>query len=246
MSKNLIVSETTVALSIDTSTDYLSVAVGSGLTILGKRHFAAARDHMARLLPTIDGLLTETGLSMKDIEVVVVGTGPGSFTGLRIGVATARGLAHALGNYIIGIPSMDAIAYGIRSDGRYGSEAVVCPVVDAKRQEVYANFYRNGEKDGVFQVIDSTDLVAVLSRVDKEIILAGDGLDAYASLIKSSLGKKITVTAKDKWYPKAEDLIRLAVKKKAILEVSKIEPIYVRLSQAEENLKRRKRLQKYK
>jgi len=242
--KKIIIDETSKILALDTSSNYLSIALSKGDKILNNVHLEAPRDHLAKLLPMIDELLNAAAVNLLEIDVILVGTGPGSFTGLRIGVATAEGLAQSLNKNIIGISSLDAIARGIERDQEHKYEGIVCTVVDAKRKEIYAKIFKQGESDSVPQVLDPVDLGNILKRYEERVVLAGDGLLLYGDLFKESLGERAVFARKELWYPKATLLVGLSLKKRATLAYRNVRPIYIRKSEAEERLKRLNRSQK--
>lgn len=130
----------TVVLAIDTATPAVTAGVvrrgPSGVEVLGERVTVDPRAHAEQLTPNVLGALADAGLSMADLEAVVVGCGPGPFTGLRVGMATAAAYGHALGLPVFGVCSLDAI--GVDTEGD------VLVVTDARRREVYWARYRDG------------------------------------------------------------------------------------------------------
>lgn len=130
----------TVVLAIDTATPAVTAGVvrrgPSGVEVLGERVTVDPRAHAEQLTPNVLGALTDAGLSMADLEAVVVGCGPGPFTGLRVGMATAAAYGHALGLPVFGVCSLDAIGVDTTGD--------VLVVTDARRREVYWARYRDG------------------------------------------------------------------------------------------------------
>ncbi len=134
-----------------------------------------------RVLEAVHGLLAAAGRSAGDIDGVVVGVGPGGFTGLRIGIATALGLGQALGVPVTGASSLEALALGIGEAAPPG--AVVAPVLDARRRELFAAAYRTGPDGGLEELVPPSalapaDLAEILSGLGGEVWLGGEGLDA--------------------------------------------------------------------
>lgn len=229
-----------VILAFDTTTDYLSLALGRRCKTAASRHFSAYRDHMKKLMPAVDEVLKEAGKTLAAVDALAVGIGPGSFTGARIGVATAQGLAHGSGKPLIGISSLDILAAAVTKP-----EALTCPIVDAKRGEVYTAFYRNGKRLTDYLVLYPDDLALFLKDQPGEIIAFGDGLVLHGSTLKKKLGKRFKVGSEEKWFPNAENLIGLAADRltaSAPPAYYEVLPIYIRLSDAEEALKRQKQL----
>lgn len=129
-------------LAIETATDVCGVAVVQNQIVIALRERAEKYVHSEKLLPMIDEALRDASISPKHIDAVAVSIGPGSFTGLRIGLSTAKGLALSLGKPVIAVPTLDALAYTFfRAKGK-ASASVVCPMIDAKRDEAFFCFYR--------------------------------------------------------------------------------------------------------
>src|SRR5258708_38906452 len=144
-------------LGIETGGRVISLGVVNGGQL--KASFARQLEsHCAGLPPAIDRVLEAAGLKLRDLVGVAVGIGPGSFTGLRVGLSYAKGLARALGIELVGVPSLDAIALGERLKPRPG--ATVCPVIDARRGEVYGALYRFSA-DALQKVVDEFVVAAV-------------------------------------------------------------------------------------
>lgn len=144
--------------------------------------------HSQTLLPMMDEMTKRIGLDLKTVDAIAVSGGPGSFTGLRIGSATAKGLAFALDKPIVNVPTLDAMAFGCT-----GFEGVVCPMMDARRNQVFAGFYHTGlrkEDFAVRQPAFADDIDAVLEQAAKfggKIAFVGDG----ASLHEEKIRRKI-------------------------------------------------------
>jgi tRNA threonylcarbamoyladenosine biosynthesis protein TsaB len=231
-------------LAIETSSPLLSVALGDSDRIIEESNMLMPRETMSEILPAIDDLLKRAGLAKDDIEVIIVGIGPGSYTGLRIGVVTAKSLAQTLGVPIIGIPSMDAIAYrNARKD------VLVCPIVDAKRHEVYTAMYcmdaQRLKRLEEFKVISALELAGSL-RIEEfdKVLLTGDGVGVYGEEMAKLVENYADFASDEMWWPRAADLISVAfcrIKDKQFDDIDRLSPIYVRKSQAEEMWEERHR-----
>ena len=204
-------------LAIDTSTDYLSLAVTDGGKVIARFHRKIGRNHSSLLIPMIDTLLKKARLKLKDIAGFAISIGPGSFTGLRIGVATVKGLSLATGKPIVAVPTLDAVA---RNAGRF--KGAICPVLDARKNKLYACIYESDGKTvkrrSKYLLIPAPDLLEKIKRYDK-IFFLGDG----ATL----LGKK---AGKADWYPRAEIVARLGLedfKKRKFVKAEDLEPLYI-------------------
>ena len=169
-------------LAIDTATAQVSVAFGDQGAVLGEVRLAGGRRHAEQLAPAIDYLRRELDIELGHLAAIAVGTGPGLFTGLRVGVTTAKVMAQALRIPVVGIPSLDLVAYPLRH-----SDRMIIAVLDARRREVFAARYRP-VPGGVQRVSDyavhaPAELVADLSAgPDLEphgLLLAGDGVARF-------------------------------------------------------------------
>ncbi len=171
-----------LVLALDTSTAQVSVAIGEAGAVLGAVQLTGGRRHAEQLAPAIDFLRRELGVGFEQLSVIAVGTGPGLFTGLRVGVTTAKVMAQALRVPVVGIPSLDLVAYPLRYSGRQ-----IVAVLDARRREVFAARYRP-VPGGVQRVSDYevhapgelvADLAAEPSTERHGLLLAGDGIDRF-------------------------------------------------------------------
>ncbi len=226
-------------LAFDTSTDWLTIAIGEPGEIIAEMNEPAPRAHLNRLMPGIDSIIKLAKIKPRDIEQIAVGIGPGSFTGTRIAVSTAQGLAHALGCPLVGISTLDILAM------RQGSMSeVVYAVLDARRREIYtAGYEKHGHRFTDYMVLHPEELAERLSEADKPVILTGDGLTRYSDIFRAALGASLTLAKPLLWTPVASVLIGLArekIDKDQIEPYFKVLPIYIRLSDAEETAKREK------
>ena len=205
-------------LAIDTSTDYLTLAAMDGEKTLGRFHRKADRNHSSLLIPMIDQLLKKSKLRLKDIDIFCVGIGPGSFTGLRIGVVTVKGMGYSLNKPVIAVPSLDAIARNVKNFC-----GIICPVLDAKKSKVYACFYRSDKnafkRVSEYLLLPVKDLMREADRYEKVIFL-GDGVGL--------IGKE--QNANIDWHPKADIIgmigLELAAKKR-FTTPQDLEPLYL-------------------
>ena len=172
-------------IAIEASSLVASAAILDGDTITAEYTVNHKKTHSQTLLPMLDEIVRMTETDLRTVDAVAVSGGPGSFTGLRIGAATAKGLGLALDIPLVHVPTLDATAYNI-----YGSGCLVCPVMDARRSQVYNGLYRF---DGEFTVVqaaralDMNELIGELDRRGEEVIFLGDGVPVYRQLIEETL-----------------------------------------------------------
>lgn len=205
-------------LALDTSTTHLSLAIMDGEKVLAAFHEKVDRNHSSLLVPMIDKVLKKARVKIGDIGGFCIGVGPGSFTGLRIGVATVKGLAYSSRKPVVTVPTFDAVAMNAA-----GFEGVICVVLDARKNKVYAALYKSDRKGikkiSKYLLLPASDLLHLLEKYDK-LYLLGDGV--------SLLGGSKAGT--DNWYPRAEILGKLAVgsfRKKKFVTPEKLEPMYL-------------------
>ncbi len=236
-----------IVLALDTSTDMLACAVARVAT--GSVELLASGDHLCRrkanveLVGTCKDVLASAGLSMGDVDAVLVGRGPGSFTGVRIGIATAKGLACGLGRALYGTSALDAMAWSAWKSGVRGTLAVAG---DAMRGEVYPGIYQLDEagahRSFAAETVAKADACVAewLARADRdELTLTGNGLVKYRKRFEDAGFSAEQFVPEDAWYPTGEGLLR-AASEAAVFDAQSgdpalILPIYTRLSDAEEN-----------
>ncbi len=138
--------------------------------------------HSQTLMPMIEHIKNITELDMSDIDYIACACGPGSFTGLRIGAATAKGLAHGLGIKIIPIPTLDGLAYNM-----YGSDKLVVPIMDARRNQVYTSIYscaEGFERVAEYMACDIRELLSYVASLDESAVFLGDGVPVFREEIE--------------------------------------------------------------
>jgi tRNA threonylcarbamoyl adenosine modification protein YeaZ len=162
-----------IILAIDTSTDYLSLAIFKDGRVIVKSHKKADRRHSILLVPTIDKLVKKARLNISKIDCFAVSAGPGSFTGLRIGVTVVKGLAYALTKKIVSVPTLDVIAQNAKS-----FKGIICPVLDARKNKVYACLYRSDgkkiKKISKYLLLPASDLLKRTKAMRRNVLFLGD------------------------------------------------------------------------
>lgn len=224
-------------LAIDTSSKAASVAVISDNELIGEYTIINNQNHSIKLLPMIDQILDNLSLDISEINFFAVANGPGSFTGLRIGVATVNGLAQALNRPVIGVSILDGLAYNfIHFDG------LVAPILDARREQVYTAIYST--KEHKLERITDYLAIPILELVEfvknKEVLLTGDGLNqTFIEIIKENLGEKAIFPPKPLINRNIAGIAAIAYEKAlagSYLKYNQLQPFYIRQSQAERNL----------
>ncbi|MBA7654948.1 tRNA threonylcarbamoyladenosine biosynthesis protein TsaB [subsurface metagenome] len=217
-------------LGIETSTMTGSVALMDEERLIAEYTLNLRETHTSRLMPAIDRILKDASLTLKDLDGIAVSLGPGSFTGLRIGIATAKGLAQGLNIPIVGIPTLDGLAFNL-----FHCKDLICPILDARKGEVYCALYRNRKRLTKHMACEPDELLKKIAlRVKGQgsrAIFLGDGIEVYGDLIKKKLGKKAVFAPKARRLPSASSIAELGLRKlrgKKKSELSTLKPIYVR------------------
>jgi tRNA threonylcarbamoyladenosine biosynthesis protein TsaB len=222
-------------LAIDTSTKAGSVALTENERVLAEANIRDSGAHAAWLLPAIDTLLRGLGMTPADVDLFAVAIGPGSFTGLRIGISTIKGLAWPLGKPVVGVSTLKAMALNFA-----GSDAIVCPLLDARKREVYTALYRTTKGGEVESLVEDSALTpdALFRRIltdfsTEDILFFGEGLKVYEKAVSENL-PRAGFAPTSKWYVKAENVASLALAGDSIrLKPEELSPLYIRKSEAE-------------
>ena len=223
-------------LAIDTSTTSGSIALVDSGELLASRDEPYVKAHAKWLMPAIDTLFSSINQTIEDVDVFAIGVGPGSFTGLRIGVSTVKGLAWSLGKPVVGVSTLKALAMNINTDG-----ALICPVLDARKKELYAALYRVDGEGSIVEELISDRAIApkklygeLAGRTQGESVLfLGSGLNAYKDDIEENVDCAI-FAPEDNWRIRAENIARLAALDGAhMMDATELVPLYKRKSEAE-------------
>jgi tRNA threonylcarbamoyladenosine biosynthesis protein TsaB len=173
-------------LALDSSGLVASVAVVEDDNLLGEYTVNYKKTHSQTLLPMLDEVAKMIELDLNTVDVIAVSAGPGSFTGLRIGSATAKGLALALDKRIVSVPTVDALAYNL-----WGSPNLVCPLMDARRQQAYTGLYRfeGGQMKTVLPqcAVGIEEIVSKINELGQAVVFLGDGVPVFTDYLKEHL-----------------------------------------------------------
>ncbi len=232
-----------ITLALETSGIYGGMALLDKGRVIGEAAFSSRRTHSRRLLPLTRFLFEEIGLEFSDLQLVAVSQGPGSFTGLRIGMSVAKGLAYGLKIPMVGVPSLDALAHTIT--GCPGDH--VLPLIDARKGEVYCALYEIGldytqERTTDYMVLSPHE---VSKRVKgKRVWLVGSGVDQCFEILADKYGEEVRLPSPvlNRQLPSSVGYLgfkRFKQRGKAD-DTALLKPIYVRPSEAELNRSRKK------
>ncbi len=227
-------------LAIDSSAKTASVAVTDDKKLISECFVNAGLTHSRTLMPMVDNALRQADMKIEDIDAFCVNAGPGSFTGIRIGVAAVKGLALASDKPCAGVSTLEATAYNFIDEN-----AVVCAAMDARCNQVYAALFEI--KNGIVTrlcddyAVPISELAAKIeSLADKTVILAGDGAEICYNAMKETLGN-IKLSAESRRYQRAYGAALASLAGDNIYDDSALlAPVYLRLPQAERELKLKK------
>lgn len=246
-------------LAIDTSGLVASVALVEDDVLRAEFTTNDKKTHSQTLLPMLDQLRQMTSLELDTVDAIAIASGPGSFTGLRIGSATAKGLGLALGKPLVEVPTLEGLAYNL-----YGSDRLVCPMMDARRNQVYTGLYefvpgerggedsarvRNCPEDGggpgmrlglhVLRdqcAVDVKEIVEACNSLDREVIFLGDGVPVYLEQIREYCKVPCCLAPAHLSRQRAASVAALGAVYAAggrLVSAKEHRPIYLRKSQAE-------------
>jgi len=222
-------------LAVDSSGQVASVALLEDDVIVGEYTINYKLTHSQTLLPMLDDLKKITSLNLEEIDAIAVAAGPGSFTGLRIGSATVKGMGLALDKPIIAVPTLEGLAYR-----QADSERLICPLMDARRNQVYTGLYKFS--DGEFEIVkqqmacDIHEIIEEVNAFDGPVVFLGDGALAFGDIIKEEcrVNYKIANAANRLQSASAVALRAREMYQKGQTETAAMHrPEYLRVSQAE-------------
>jgi tRNA threonylcarbamoyladenosine biosynthesis protein TsaB len=228
-------------LALDSSGLVASVAIIEDDLLIAEYTMNYKKTHSQTLLPMLDEVKKQINLDLSTIDLIAVAAGPGSFTGLRIGSSTAKGLGLALDKKVVGIPTVHALAYNL-----YGNEQVICPIMDARRSQVYTGLFtfekdhsQTGEVEYRFKILKEQaalpieEIIHELNELGKEVVFLGDGVPVFGDVIKETLTVPYSFAPAGFNRQRATTIGNLATKGYKIEGAAAHRPEYLRLSQAE-------------
>ena len=226
-------------LAIDSSGLVATVALVEDDNLIAEYTIHHKKTHSQTLMPMLSEIKNMTELDLESVEAIAVAKGPGSFTGLRIGAATAKGLAMGLHKPIIEVPTLEGMAYQM-----YGTSAAICPIMDARRNQVYTGLYQfvAGEEGYEMKTLQEGCACDILECIDfvnangKEVVFLGDGVEVFADVIREKCEVPVFFAPAHRRLQSAASVGALALiyaKEGKFTEAKDHAPDYFRVSQAE-------------
>ncbi len=226
-------------LAIDSSGLVATVAVLEDQNLIAEYTIHHKKTHSQTLMPMMEEIKSMTELELSTIDAIAVASGPGSFTGLRIGAATAKGLAMGLGKPIIEVPTLEGLAYQM-----YGAAALVCPIMDARRNQVYTGLYQFVETENGYQMetlkegcaCDIMECIERANSFEQPVLFLGDGVAVFEALIREHALVPVFFAPAHLRLQSAASVGALAMEFAAwgrFVEAKNHAPEYFRVSQAE-------------
>ena len=221
-------------LMIDTSGPACGVAIAREGRLVCDMQLVSGRTHSQRVMPMVEAALAISDMAVSDIDVFGAVTGPGSFTGVRIGVSSVKALAHAAGKPCVGVDALHALAANIQA-----FDGVVCPILDARAQQVYGAMFRAGDVPQRLCGDEAMSLTAFLDRVeatDERALFLGDGVAAMRGAIEARLGGRAQFAAPQHMNLRAGSACAIAMRLAEQGETTDylhLLPLYLRAPQAE-------------
>ncbi len=231
-------------IAIDSSGLVATVAIATEDALIAEYTVNYKKTHSQTLLPMLDEIKKMTELDLATVDAIAIAAGPGSFTGLRIGSATAKGLGLALDKPLVEIPTTDALAMNM-----WGSEGIICPIMDARRDQVYTGFYEFDDKCDLVVIKKSfadyiDTVVSQLNEMGRKVTFLGDGVPVYSEAIKAKITVPYSFAPLHMSRQRAGALAALAVKyvkDGRVVSAADHKPDYLRASQAEQQMSRLRR-----
>lgn len=226
-------------LALDSSGLVASVAVAQEDTLVAEFTMNYKKTHSQTLVPMLEALRQMTDLDLESIDAIAVAAGPGSFTGLRIGSATVKGLGLALNKPIVPVPTVDGLAYNL-----HGTADVVCPIMDARRGQVYTGLYEFVYGEGGYEMqtlvsqcaVSLEDIAGQINELGRRVIFLGDGVPVFREKLAQVLTVPYSYAESFQNRQRASAVAALGIQYYKEGKYEKAEehaPEYLRLSQAE-------------
>jgi tRNA threonylcarbamoyladenosine biosynthesis protein TsaB len=219
-------------LGIETSTKTGSVAIVSEDAVIAQYSLNIEVTHSERLMSTVDRVLKDSGIVIADMDGFAVAIGPGSFTGLRIGLAAVKGLAFATGKPVAAIPTLKALAWNLPQAGH-----PVCPMLDARKNEVYAALYKYQGRELVQLMPEATiPLAEIANRIAGTVLFTGEASRIYQQSLEQAFGDRAFFAPRTACLPSAAAVAEIGlgmIQKGEQIDPDNLTPLYIRRPEAE-------------
>lgn len=219
-----------LTIAIDSSQEICALALGRDSTVVAEYAFAHKMNLLRRMLPNVESMLSDADLATSDLDGVIVSLGPGSFTGLRIGVTIAKSLAYVLGKPIVGVATLDAMARGIapRDD-----DSLICPMIFARADEAYWSLFDSnaGTRLADYMVSSIEQILDDLAARNRRIYMCGTGARRNWDTISARMGNQATLAPAWNDFTRGAALIELGTKRLTegqVDDAMTLAPLYVR------------------
>lgn len=222
-------------LGFDSSGMVASVAIACDDILVAEYSVNYKKTHSQTLLPMFDAVVSMTELDLDSVDGIAVAAGPGSFTGLRIGMSTVKGLGLALDKPVVAVPTCHALAYNL-----WGSDKLICPILDARRSQVYTALYEFKDEEMITlkeqDAMDINDLIDIINDLDRDVIFVGDGIPVFKERIEEKIKNKAYFAPAHLNRQRAGSVAALGMiymKEGKAENADDVKPVYLRKSQAE-------------
>ena len=226
-------------LGLDSSGLVASAAIVEDGILLAEYTTNYKKTHSQTLLPMLDEIRKMIDLNLAEVDAIAIASGPGSFTGLRIGAATAKGLGLALDKPLVEVPTLEGLAYNL-----CGCKQLVCPLMDARRNQVYTGIYEFIKEKQEYELgivesqcaVDITEMISKLNELDREVIFLGDGVPVYQKVLEEQLRVPYSFAPANNNRQRAASIAALGAiyyKEGKTVSAAAHQPEYLRKSQAE-------------
>lgn len=225
-------------LAIDSSGLTASVAIAEDDNLLAEYTVNNKKTHSQTLLPMLDEIVKATDTDLEELDAIAVASGPGSFTGLRIGASTVKGLALALDKPVVPVPTLEGLTYNL-----WGCEGLICPIMDARRNQVYTGVYRFKRGQFITETeqlpCDIDEIISILANKNKTVTFVGDGIQVHSEHILLKMPEAMLAPAHMNKQHAGSIAFAGMVRfnKKQYINGDDFAPEYLRMSQAERERK---------
>ena len=221
-------------LALDSSGLVASVALLENDNLVAEFTVNNKKTHSQTLLPMLDEVVNAAGIELDAVDAIAIAAGPGSFTGLRIGAATVKGLSLALDKPVVPVPTLEGLAYNF-----WGSDRLICPIMDARRNQVYTGLYHCRRSLEIVMeqcAMDMMDLIRKLNDMGERVIFLGDGVPVYREMAEKNLTVEYDFAPASNNRQRAASVASLGMeyfRQGKTVTAEEFEPDYLRKSQAE-------------